>query len=502
MKSRVYILFLLLLLVTAWFRFNSRGHNLPEGCDVFGFMHMADAISNGRLFEEHTSRPFMPALIEHLESQGFVYKDYAWALAPHAYHVEKQSHKIINQYPPGTSMIMALAPRQARMSLFALSVLLFMGLLPGLLLWLEHRNEEGFKYSLTALAAVLCLSILTGPMLTEFTRPNSVAPTFGLLIASGIVFRKRPVLAIFILSLSMLFRVANVLLIPPMVLYAVFKTDNLNGWFLKEWAKRGLLAVSAFIFSGFGLYLIYVYVLLGNPFLPTYSEIDQRSIGMKMLLENASYYFIENPAWLYITLITVVLLTLLMIKKGVESRLYWLLISMPLIAYAFFLFHFIKTPYYPYAPATLIVGYLINESTRIPLKYLNASRYIMVLLTIVLAVMGIRETIPYYSTEPMGLEEQEAVYREAFTDEDVVWAELKSSTVEYATGIPGMRLQWAKAPVVLRAMTWFKNNEYKQGIMVSDLSLTPDTVRSYLRKADIDFTEETHPRLGLIFRMK
>ena len=502
MSSRFYLLCAILIAVTVYYRFNRNAQEIPEGCDVFGFLHMSEAISSGQLFEEHTNRPFLPALINHLEELGYVYQDYAWVLAPHAYHVEKHNSKIINQYPPGTSLILSVFPKDRRQAAFSMIAIMMMVLIPGLLIHrlIQDINERNSAYALIFL--LVAFSVITGPMLTEFTKVNSVAPTFGLLLAAGLVYEKKPRWAIFLVSLTILFRIANVLLIPPMFIYAVLGNHKINFKDLSVYTGRGLKAFAAFFLSGFGLYIIYVFILLGNPLYPTYSEIDRRSIGADVLFDNLYYYFIENAAWFYMTLLALSGIIILFIQKKIKPTLFWSLLSMPVIIYTFFIFHYIKTPYYPYAASVFIFGYLIVNLSALTQKYLSAQRIIVISCISVFAVIGIKESINYFDNTPMPLQQQEEVYRQAFAEEQVVWAELKSSTVEYATGIPGMRIHWGQPKIVVDIMKWFWNNGHNQAILVSDLDLTAHELEALLTEKGISYKKEENSELGIIFRIR
>ena len=501
MSSRIYLLVTLLALAVVFYRFNRHGQNLPEGCDEFGFLQMSEAISSGKLFEEHTSRRFMPALVEHLEKAGFRHEDYAWAVAPHAYHVEEHSRKIINQYPPGTSFILSVFPKGMRQSMFSVLAFLLMTIPPYLAIRYAVDEEEQRSMAYSLLFLFFTYALISSPMLTEFGRVNSVAPTFGLLLTAGIVMRKRPELAIFLVSLSMIFRIANILIIPPMMIYAVFRRPEDGTMSISMILKRGINAFLAFLLSGFGLYLLYTYILLGNPFLPTYSEIDQRSIGIDILMENVRYYFVDEASWFWPNLVAVILLIFIKVKRGIPGLLLFTLLSMPLICYLYFLFHFIRTPYYPYAPVLLMTGLAIRAALSFSRPSTNRWRLVMILPVLVLCIMGIRESITYYSTVHNSLEEESQVYRNELAGEDVIWAELKSSTVEYAAGVPGMRLQWAKANVIREIMIWLRSKGYHQAILVSDLEIPEKKLSKFLSESGIQFNREVSEDLGIIYRI-
>ena len=120
----VQISIFLLVIATVYVRFYKNHQELPRGCDEFGYLHMAEAIENGKLLESHTYRPFIKDLTNHLNGLGFAKEDYAWVIVSHAYHLDASSNKIINQYPVGTSALMSLFPKELRQYFFPVVIAL------------------------------------------------------------------------------------------------------------------------------------------------------------------------------------------------------------------------------------------------------------------------------------------------------------------------------------------------------------------------------------------
>ncbi len=98
----ILLLIGLMLLVGFFIYQKYLGHHLrlPQGCDEFGYLNMAKAIEERELFGDHAKRPFFPELISHLQNKFPDEDSYRWMIAPHAYHLDPEKGKIINQYPP------------------------------------------------------------------------------------------------------------------------------------------------------------------------------------------------------------------------------------------------------------------------------------------------------------------------------------------------------------------------------------------------------------------
>ena len=66
--------------------------------------------------------------------------------------------------------------------------------------------------------------------------------------------------------------------------------------------------------------------------------------------------------------------------------------------------------------------------------------------------------------------------KECFETYDVVWGELKTGTIEYATSTPTMRFYWGNQKIREEIMIWLKNNNYKQAIFLNDLVLNKEEI--------------------------
>ena len=110
----------IMLLMAFYIYQDNVGHHLklPQGCDEFGYLNMAKAIDEGELFTDHARRPFFTDLISHLQNLFQDENTYRWMIAPHAYHLDPEKKKIINQYPPGVGLVLSLLPLSLRQTFF------------------------------------------------------------------------------------------------------------------------------------------------------------------------------------------------------------------------------------------------------------------------------------------------------------------------------------------------------------------------------------------------
>tara|TARA_B110000046_G_scaffold52102_1_gene58132 strand:+ start:6270 stop:7136 length:867 start_codon:yes stop_codon:yes gene_type:complete len=148
---------------------------------------MANAIQEGKLLNDHTERPFIEDLARYLSEKGYNQKEYSWIITPHAYHLDECSNKIINQYPIGTSSLMAAFPKAQRQFLFPVIVVFLIYALTLLVSFKQGKDIRSKQFTLTSL--FILISIISAPFLTEYININSVAPTFGLLLL-GVLIQK------------------------------------------------------------------------------------------------------------------------------------------------------------------------------------------------------------------------------------------------------------------------------------------------------------------------
>lgn len=214
----------------AYFKFSTQHEEFPADCDEFGYLNMAKAFSNNNAFNDHAPRPFFNDLITTFKQNNLNENDYAWMILPYAYHFSSKTNgKVINQYAPGTSYLLSWIPFEYRKRSFPFLVILFTFLLP--FIYVRLKKLESIQALLLLTLLMVLLSIST-PFITEIARINSLAFTFGLFIIVGLSAAENPLIALFFIVLSANFRVVNLLMLLPLLLFFIppviqyLKTSN------------------------------------------------------------------------------------------------------------------------------------------------------------------------------------------------------------------------------------------------------------------------------------
>lgn len=467
-----FLLISLLVSVLSYSRFARFHNDLPVGCDEFGYLQLAREF----LGQEPSENPLVEELTAYLKGEGIEYREYGWMVAPHAYHLNATTEKRINQYPPGTSLLLLLIPESYRKKGFAFIVTFLLLIIP-IILVLRYSHTPMSTSFLVLLTGVLMLFV--PPFQTEFGRVNSVAPTYGFLIAAGLVFPSKPGLALLLVSLTIPFRLANVL-----VLFALF-----TGYFLflkgyrssiKRWAIL-LLASSPGIMG----VLCYHFIKTGNPLNFTYSNIDQKSSGIEEFMSHLEFYIWQEPGWFWIHVIALAALIALSIKglasRGTLLTMIWLIG----LNYLFYFFHHVAVPYYPYASSMIIIGAALG---RTPLDKLEHSRGYKIagVISIILMVM----TPILYERQPSREQAQIDTYSRCFNENEVVWSELRSGTIEYATGAIGFRYLWGSERARDLAIKWLNDKGITQKIWMEEFADAQDEILRKIEISGLNYTKE------------
>ncbi|MCB9870734.1 MAG: hypothetical protein H6836_05785 [Planctomycetes bacterium] len=472
----------------AWCWISPAQPTLPRDCDPFGYLQMADAFARGRVLGDHTARPFHDGLIAHLDARGFDHADYCWMVAPHAYHVDPVTRKVINQYPPATGYLLSHVPKPLRFAAFPpLSMLLLV--VPMLMVMLPGSGGGGW-FRLAAVAGVGLVCLWVPPLRQELRQVTSTAPTFGLLCAAGFAMRRNPGVSLLLLGASLPFRVANVVLAVPLLLWFALRPART----LTRTARRIALGSGLLLAGGGVLYLAYAQSLLGNAFRPTYSPIDQDWASAARIAQNLDYYFGADQGWMWVHVVVFGLLVCL--SQG-EPRLYrWtaLLAALPACNYAFYLLHRVEVPYYPYASALLCGGALLEALDSHPGAGLLRRQVVVAVGLATLCIVPLVRIAPLSCVEQFERDAQ--VYRSELASYGVVWADASSGTVEYAAGVPAFRYTWAGSPRVRDAAIGFlRDAGVRQAILLEGERMQGDAVTAQLRAAGVAFTER-RSRLG------
>src|SRR5262249_16653647 len=144
------------------------------------------------------------------------------------------------------------------------------------------------------------------------------------------------------------------------------------------------------------------------------------------------FYFAPSQAWL--TLNVIALAGAIAFNASRERRRFalWALL---LVAwnYAFYVFHDVHIRYYPYASAMILFGLGLFALARVRPGMLRLTAVLCTASALIVIILLWPRNVP--APTPHQLEEV-ARYRQAFGRADVVWAEMSSGTIEYATGKP------------------------------------------------------------------
>lgn len=465
---------------------------LPAGCDEFGYLYQAEAVRSGRLFGEHTPRPFLKPLVADLAATCERDTDYMWMVTPHAYHYVCDSDRVANQYPPGTALVLAAFPKEIRAYAYpgvvAASLILLIGFA-----W----REGSWQLAATA-GVVICVAMGTlvlHPFVNEYRHVGSVALTFAPLVAAGWLLRRRPLAAVAFASLTVIFRISNVWLLPVVALPYVF-SEYFGGVALPRpkvlFVRTAKAAGVAFV-CGAAWILLYQWALLGSPLRSTYSFVDREDADMAGMLANARFYF--NPLvrnWFDVHLATLVLIAILF--RGGRRRWLWFALLLAAWNYGFFIAHKVATPYYTCASALVLAGLVFSRIGDLKERGLQILAAASAALSLLLAGAVLWNT----AKPPLTYAEQVARYEKALGNANVVWAEYSSGTVEYALGIPAMRLNWGTAKSVDEATHWLSAHGYRQAVLLDDDGIDAGKTLAALDKSGLRYEVRRDEHFGRI----
>lgn len=486
-----------ILSLAAYKTFVHRHLDLPVGCDEFGYLYLARGISQGNPFVSPTARPFDPGLIEALKESTFPVKAYMHVICPHAYHLDPGRFKIINQYPPGTPLLLSLLPRDSAKALappvFAVFILLTLLLAFGL----AEGRLTVFEVGLAVVVTAMLLAL--NPFRSSFFQVNSITPTFGLLIGAGFLLNRKPHLSLLLLSLTTVFRIVNVLLLAPFLIMYLWhrKPDRV---FSKDMVLRAVKGASLCVAGGLWIYIAYAWILLGNPLRSTYSFLDQ-ALTLSGAPANAAFYFSFRQPWFVWQVALLVLIAILSWIWKWPRR--WVVFSAALIAVnsIFFVFHKVRIDYYPYAAVLILFGLALWPAA----QKIKETRFVRLvpaagLVVLLAAVVFLARGFPRQDYRRL-FHEQTQAYADGFSSYDVVWAELRSGTLEYATGKAGFRYMWGSDRMRKAVMDWLRAHHYRQALWVSDLTLSRESLEQTLTRFRLDYSVKQCPGLGTIIEI-
>ncbi len=498
-SQRGYIIYAILISILfstgAFFRYSKQHEQLPKGCDQFGYLNMAKAFSNGNVFEDHAPRPFLNGLMDTLRHEGLTEKEYIWMAIPHAYHLTSNTNnggKVINQYAPGTSYILSFIPIALRKRSFSFLVMLFTFLIP-FFLAIKYSKLDPLK-TIIGISMLLFLMEMSPPFTSELANINSLALTFGLLIAVGLTIKKHPLIALFCIALSANFRIVNLLMLLPLLFYFVpIMWKSIKD---KQWKSLLIFVLKSVSVLTLGVlpYIYYVFILLGNPFLPTYASHDT-SFGAP-----TSLYFSFNEAWFNAHIIIILLLVLLKIFKRLTLKELFVWLSFPIVNYIFFSFHKIQMSYYPFASFFILFGAVIYYFSNTKIERLQKTTIIIIplILSIVICIDGVKR---YSGKDHISFKEAVNIY-EPVCNYDVVWAELLSGTVEYGCNNNGFKYIYSSPLARKITYNYLINHNYTQAIICDDIPIDNKEIEKELISFQLDFEIKNYPTIGQIIIIK
>lgn len=453
-------------------RFDDFHTELPEGCDEFGYLQLANSLSDSSPPQKTTD--FRAELVQHLENESFTYNDYAWLIAPHAHHWHAETEKVINQYPPFTSWYLSLFPKAHRQLFFPLIALLpsFLALAFLGLVFFRKTQEQILILMAFALFAFLPFTNI------EFTRINSLAPTFGLLLAAGFCFKNHRWAATFFAFFALLFRPANAPFIGVFWLLAFLFENSFS---LKSY-KNFALQTAILLLSILPVFL-YQNHLLGQFWSSTYSKIDTAFSGFSALPDHIAFYFLKEPIWTYSGVFLVLIYWIFSFKK---DRKTW---KIALLSYAvyltFYLFHEVTIYYYPYAPSLFFGGLILQKISEL-IKKREFHWYWQ---------FGFLLTAVFFCSkyQPIATHENNATKYQTCFNQAVIWSEMRSGTVEYTTQSNGFRYYWGNENARKSTILWLAKHQIKQVFWVDDLAVSTNEITQELATLGLDYTVGSCP---------
>jgi len=487
-KVYYYLVVLAMICIGATLKFANSHEAMPIGCDEFGYLNLARTIDEGTI----SNRPFLNELLDTLRKEGITEPEINWMVTPHAYHILPGTNTVINQYPPGTSWLLSLFPFEWRNLLFPLLTMLLLIVVPVFV----SRNQlfSQWNYFDLIFPAFLFLVTVSTPFTTEMARVNSLAVTFGLLVAAGMTLRNKPLLSCFLIALTVNFRIANVLMVMPVLCFLPFislKTVYGRKQNVMLLLKFGCLTILAVL-----PLLIYNYQLLGNPIASTYSVIDTAVNESGNFLHNLVYYLSPEHHWLRVhavVLVCLIICCLIAKMKWVDLAK---TISFPLLNYLFFGWHSVTMDYYPYASAMIMTGMVFGVilTIKFPEKFRMAAPVTGVLIAVIVLIAGYNK---YKKKEHITFEEAKAKYA-VLCKYDVVWCDLFSGTTEYVCHNNGFRFATSTLRARKITLQYLSNHSYSQVIIQSDVPMEASVIDSEIQGSGLEYIRVFDKNLGAL----
>jgi len=338
------------------------------GCDSFGYLRQAELFrQNGPIAGLNTAintenASFLVGIakqINPLESR------WAEMIAPHCHHFKPGTEKIILQYPPGTGFVLSLLPKGKELECLGL-LLVF-----SLVVWWGRINFGARSVPVFLISTVSVAFLLA--TVGHFQVPSYSVPLTILLLVwiSILIFeleysatpKNLLLIAVFgLLTGSLLLvRLASLIVLPAIAAIVCLQIAE-----ALRYKRFNVLAP----LTGLGAFAVATVPLLvanwlntGGMFDSTYNDYDKKINfdSAELLLNNLSYYLLENrAAALAILSLSVVTLAALSIKNQ-QRTYYWAALSLIVLFVTnllFLSFKMVAIDYYflPTAVLCLCIG--------------------------------------------------------------------------------------------------------------------------------------------------
>ena len=394
----LFFAYLLLMLASlasiAWFACH-RAAAFPEFAqagDSFGYLQAAQDIRTGHapnnLPRFTFNAPHIELLHHFFQSQNTPPEKDAPLLAPNAYHLFPQTNLIVNQYPPGVPLLLALFPQGHALHsahFLTATLLLLFALIVFLLLAKESRNGN---LALKALAAALtaltvAISLLMFSISVSYAIDFLALPLLPLVPATHFSLtttNKRislplaALLAVALFGYTVLSHITSILFLPAflLLLNKTPKPTASTPWALATPTAQEkspthpiaafvvpLIFIGGFVLTAVLPLAIHNTSLTGSPLRSTYTGIDTATPSLAVLPDNLAFYTTGLGSTYSLLTATALLAFYLLITSRLKSARPFLantplpnyLRAIPaflLIPTAFFLTHPMATDYYQY----------------------------------------------------------------------------------------------------------------------------------------------------------
>jgi hypothetical protein len=411
------------------------------GCDDFAYARQAELLRANGLptgLDTRVNAPEARFIIDVAASVSSDSTQWSEAVAPHCHHYNAAVGHVIDQYPPGTGLILSVFPESRSLG-FAFIIGMTLISIVFVLIASQSSNVGGMIVGLATLALIdvtmmhptallsasVPISIAIIPLcawlsLVAFPPPKeradvSLAAAFGL-----------------VAGLLVAIRLTNLFMLPGVACAIALNRELWRSAKIKESAAALVAAIGGFLLAGAGLVLTADWINAGSPFATTYSPHDATPpiLSKELFTTNFAFYMGTGFA----APITVAAFVILILRTIVVSyRRRWSSSGASfgaIVCYAlsliFFCIHLVRIDYYM-LPASSMTLCLIAFDIMLN-KHAKASRAIdtlgwgiLIVPFLILAAARSALLIPFSPTT--------AVPSEVRDSQSVVWADVTSGTL-------------------------------------------------------------------------